>query len=92
MQSAGPVDSYVALSSVQTRGTLHSASRADTAEFKQAVKDGTVVSYIVLALLLSKAVHVVGRDFVQELDVLVRVELRHFVLGGWFGALCLGQS
>jgi hypothetical protein len=92
MQSAGPVDRDIALPAVQTRRALHGASRADTAELEQAVKDGTVVSNVVLALLFGEAVHVVRRDLVQELDVLVGVELRHFVLGRGFGALSSDQS
>jgi hypothetical protein len=92
VQSAGPVDRDIALPAVQTRRTLHGASRADSAKLEQAVKHRTIVADIVLALLLSKAVHVVGRDLVQELDVLVGVELRHFVLGGRFGALVSYQS
>jgi hypothetical protein len=87
MQATRPVDCNIALSSVQTRSTLHSASSADTAELKQAVEDWTIVSNVVFALLLGEVIHVVWRDLVQKLNVLVRVELRHFVLGGWFGAL-----
>jgi hypothetical protein len=92
MQSAGPVDRDIALPAVQTRRSLHGSSRANSAELEQAVEDGTVVANVVLALLLGETVHVVGRDLVQELDVLVGVELRHLVLGGWFGALVSRQS
>jgi hypothetical protein len=87
MQSTSPVDCDIAFPSVQTRRPLHGASRADTAELEQAVKDRTIISDIVFALLFGEVVHVVWGDFVQELDVLVGVELRHFVLGGWFCAL-----
>lgn len=40
-----------------------------------------------LVLFLDEGIHVTGRDLAQELDVLVRVELGHFSLGGWLGAL-----
>jgi hypothetical protein len=79
MKPASPIDRDIALSSVQSRRALHGASRADAAKLEQTVKDRTVVSDVVLALLLGEAVHVIGGDLVQELDVLVRVELRHFV-------------
>jgi hypothetical protein len=87
MQSACPIDGDIAFPSVQTRRALHGASRTDTTELEQAVKDRAVVSNIVLALLLGEIVHIVWCDLVQELDVLVRVELCHFVLGGWLCAL-----
>ena len=38
-------------------------------------------------LLFDEGVHVAWCDLAQELDVLVRVELGHFALGGGFGAL-----
>jgi hypothetical protein len=80
VQSACPVDSNVALASVQTRRSLHCSACADTAELEETVKDGTIVADVVLALLLCEVLHVVWGDFVEELDVLVGVELRHFVL------------
>lgn len=89
MQTTGPVDCDIALAPVQTRRALHCAARADTAELEQPVEHRAVVSDVVLALLLGVAVHVVWGDLVEEVDVLVGVELRHFVLGGWFGALRL---
>lgn len=87
VQTAGPVDGDVALAAVQTRCALHGAAGADAAELKQAVEHGAVVADVVLALLLGVLVHVVGGYLVQEVNVLVRVELRHFVLGGRLCAL-----
>jgi hypothetical protein len=87
MQSTSPIDCDIALSSVQTRRALHGATSTDPAELEQAVKDGTVISDVVFALLFGEVVHVVRCDFVEELDIFVGVELRHFVLGGWFRAL-----
>ena len=89
VETASPVDSDVAFSAVQSCGTLHAASSADTAELEQAVKDGTIVADIVFALLLAEVVHVVGSDALEEIDVFVGVELGHFVLGSWFGAVDL---
>lgn len=42
---------------------------------------------LTLQLLFDKQVHIHWVDFVQELDVLVRVELGHLALRGWFGSL-----
>lgn len=91
MQSTSPIDCDIALPSVQTRRAFHCAASADTAELEQPVEDWAIVSDVVLALLLREIVHVVGGDFVKEVDVLVGVKLRHFVLGGWFGALGLSD-
>lgn len=92
MQTTSPVDSNVAFAAVQAGCALHCATCADTAKLEQAVKHGTVIADVVFALLLSKVVHVVWRDLVQKVDVLVCVELRHLVLGGRFGALQLSVS
>jgi hypothetical protein len=89
MQATRPVDCDIALSSVQTRRAFHCATRADTAELEQPIEHRAVVSDVVLALLLREVVHVVRGDFVEKVNVLVGVELRHFVLGGRFGALDL---
>lgn len=87
MQSSGPVHSDIALSAVQTRSSLHGSTRANTAELEQAIKHWTVVTDVILALFSNKVFHIVGRDLVQELYVLVRVELRHFVFGSRLRAL-----
>lgn len=89
VETTGPVDGDVALVAVQTGGALHAAAGADAAELEQAVKDRAVISDIVLALLSHKGVHVVGRDLLQELDVLVGVELRHLGRDGRLGPLLL---
>jgi hypothetical protein len=51
VKASGPVDSNVTLLTVQTRGALHAAACADTAELEETVKDGTVVTHVVLDLL-----------------------------------------
>lgn len=78
VEATSPVDGDVALLAVEAGGALHAATGADATEFEEAVKDGTVVSDVVFALLLLIGVHVVGCDLLQEVDVLVRVELGHF--------------
>jgi hypothetical protein len=87
MQTSCPVDSNVAFASVEACGTFHCSTCADPTELEQTIEDRAIVSDIVLALLASKVLHVVWGNFVEKVDVLVRVELRHFVLRGWFGAL-----
>ena len=87
VETASPVDGDVAFSTVQSCGTLHAASSADTTEFEQTVEYRTVVTDVVLSLLLAEVVHVVGSDALEEIDVFVGVELGHFVLGSWFGAV-----
>ena len=87
MESTGPVYRDVALVPVQPRGALHAAAGADAAKLEEAVKHGAVVPDVVLALLAHMIVHVVGRDLLQEFDVLVRVELRHLGRDGGFRAL-----
>lgn len=88
MQTAGPVHSDIAFAAVQASCTLHGPASADAAELEQAVEDRTIIADVVFALFARELLHIVGRDLVQEFNVLVRVELRHFVLGGGFGALC----
>jgi len=87
MQAARPVDGNVALLAVESRSALHRAAGADAAELEEAVEDGTVVADIVFSLLAHVGVHIVRRHLGQEVDVLVRVELRHLGKHGWFRAL-----
>ena len=92
MQATGPVDSDIALVAVEPGSALHAAASANTTELEQAVEHGAVVAHIVFALLSHEAVHVVWGDLLQELDVLVRMELRHLGSNGGFGALlCCGR-
>jgi hypothetical protein len=87
VKASSPVDGDLALLAVQTGGSLHAAASADGAELEEAVKDRAIIADIVLVLLSGVGLHVVRRDLLQELDVLVRVELRHFELGGRLRAL-----
>lgn len=79
VQPTCPIHSDITFVPVQTRSTFHAAAGTDTAELEEAVEDGTVVADIVLCLLAGEGVHVVRGDFCEELDVLVCMELSHFV-------------
>lgn len=59
MKSSGPIDCDIALLAIQARGSLHTATGADAAKLKEAIKDGTVIADIVLALLAHVAIHIV---------------------------------
>jgi hypothetical protein len=87
VKTSSPINRNVALLSVQSRGTLHTSSSTDTAKLKKAVKNGTIISNIVFALLSHEAIHVVRRDLLEEIDVVVRVKLCHFTSSGGFCAL-----
>lgn len=87
MKTTSPIHSDVGFASIETSSPLHAASGADTAEFEESVKDRTIVTDIVLGLLFDIRIHVVWSDFVQEVDILIGMELTHFVLGGWLGTL-----
>lgn len=63
METTSPVDSDVALLSIQSGGTFHTTTSADTAKLEQAVEHGTIVTDVVFALLAHVTVHVVGGDF-----------------------------
>lgn len=81
VQSTGPVDSNVTFPAVQARCAFHGSASADATKLEQTIKDRTVITDVVFALLPGEVVHVVGSDLVQEVDVFVRVELSHLVLG-----------
>ena len=87
MQSACPVHRNVTFLAVQSGCTLHAATGTDTAEFEETVEHRAIVTNVVFPLLPHVAVHVVGRDLLQEIDVVVRVKLCHFASGSWFCAL-----
>lgn len=87
MQTSCPVDRDIALAAIESRCALHTATRANPAEFKQAVKDRTIVTNVAFPLLFLVEIHVIWRDFAEEVDVFVGVELGHFEFGGGFCAL-----
>jgi len=87
MKSSGPVDGDVAFAPVETSCPLHTTTSADTAKVKQPVEDWAIITDIVLSLLLGEVVHIVWSDFLEEVDILVRVELGHFMASSRFRAL-----
>lgn len=87
VETSGPVDGNVAFISVKTRSAFHAATGTNSAKLEKSVKDRTVITDVIPALLSCKPVHVVRRYFAQEVDVFVGMELRHFKFGGWFRAL-----
>ena len=87
MKSSSPVDGDIAFAPVEASGALHTATSADAAEIKQPVEDWTVITNVVLSLLFGKVVHVVRSNFLEEIDILVRMELGHFMASSWFCAL-----
>lgn len=50
------------------------------------------LSQLTFNLLLCELKSCIGRNAVQEIDVLVRVELGHLAFRSWFGALINGSS
>lgn len=91
VKTTRPIDGNVALVAIQTGGPLHAAASADSAELEEPVKDRAIIADIVLALLSHKGVHVVRRDSLKKLDVLVGMELRHLRGHGGLCALLQGK-
>lgn len=79
VKTTGPVDCNVALLAVESCGTFHGSTSADTTEFEQTIEDRTIITDVILGLLTHVAVHVVGRDPPKKLNILVGVELCHLV-------------
>lgn len=87
VQTTSPVDGDLAFAAIQSRSTFHTATSADSTEFEKTVKHRAIITNVVSALLLGKLVHIVGSDFRKEVDVLIRVELGHFVFRRGFRTL-----
>lgn len=87
VKTTGPVDSNVALGAVQSGRTLHATAGADSAELEETIEHRAIVAHVILALLPHVAVHVVGSDLLQEVNVVVGMELRHLAPVGRFRAL-----
>lgn len=79
MQSTSPVDCNVTLLTVQASSALHGTSCTDSTKLEKAVENGTIITDIVLSLLSHVAVHVIGGNSSEEVDVLVGMELGHLV-------------
>jgi hypothetical protein len=87
VKTSSPVDGDVAFTTVQSGGTFHATTSADTAELEKSVKNRTIITHIIFSLLFCERVHVIRSNLLQEIDVLVSMELGHLVLGSWFCAL-----
>lgn len=87
VKTTRPIDSNVALLAIQSRSALHTASCTDTAKFEKTIKYGTIVSDVVFSLLPHEAVHIVWRDLLEEIDVVVGVKLGHLASSRRFRAL-----
>ena len=92
MKTSCPVDGNVAFASIQSRCTLHTSTSADSTELEQSVEDRTIVTNVVFPLLFGERIHVVWRYFLKKVDVLVGVELGHFMTGGGFCTLQRAMS
>jgi hypothetical protein len=87
MEATSPIDGDVALLAVESRSALHATARTDTTKLEETVEYRAIISDIVFSLLPHEAVHIVWCDFLQEIDVVVRVKLGHFASGRRFRAL-----
>lgn len=87
MQPTRPVDCNVAFLPIQSCSTFHGSASTNPTKLKQPVKDGTIVSDTVFVLFFLILFYVIRRDFLQEFDVFVCVELGHFVFRCGFRAL-----
>lgn len=87
MKSTGPVDGDIAFAPVQAGCPLHTTTSTDAAEVKKSIEDWTIIADVVFSLLFGEVVHIVRCDLLEEVDVLIRVELGHFMAGSWFCAL-----
>ena len=87
VEATRPVDGNVAFFAVKPRGALHRATATDAAKFKQTIENRTVVTDIEFDLFLGKQVGVFRRHARQKVNVLVRMELAHFLFRSRFRAL-----
>ena len=87
METASPIHSDIAFLSVQSSSSFHASPSTDSTELEQAVEYRAIIPDIETTLLFRVVLHVVWGDFLQKIDVLVGVELGHFVVRGRFCAL-----
>ena len=59
VEPASPIDSDIALPTVQARSTFHTAAGTDTAKLEQAVEDRAVIADVEAALLFLEVLHVI---------------------------------
>jgi hypothetical protein len=80
MQASGPIDGNVRLLLTELHRSIQRSTGIELTKFKEAVKDGTICRITGIEALHGSGVlpAIVGRDFAQEGDVVVGVELRQF--------------
>lgn len=91
MKTTSPVYRNVALLAVQSGSTFHASASADTTKLKQPVENRAIVSDVVFALFFLEGVHVIGGNLLQEVDVFVRMKLRHFTSSCGFRTLFMAR-
>jgi hypothetical protein len=89
VKSSGPVYGNIALLTIKTGSTFYTSTSADTTEIKQAVENRRIIANVKLGLLRTEVVHILWRDSLQKIDIVVGVELGHFQWRGWLGSLIL---
>ena len=87
MKATSPIDGNIALLTIQTSSSLHTATSADAAKLEKAIENRTIVTDVVLALLSHVAVHVVGCDLLQKINVVIGMKLCHFASSSRFRTL-----
>ena len=87
VETSSPVNGDVAFAAIQTSSSLHTTTSADATELEKSVEHRAIVADIVFTLLFRERVHIVWRDLLKKVDVLICVELGHFMTGGRFCAL-----
>jgi hypothetical protein len=92
MQATGPIDGDVGCLLVQLDSRRNGTSSRQLAEFVEAVKDGTVLSDIETLHLFVVLAHVVWSNGPEETDVVIRMELGHFLLSCFVWSINLHLS
>ncbi len=87
MQASRPVDCDVAFAPVEPGRTLHTTTGADSTELKEPIEDRAIVPDIIFRLIFSKVIHVIGSNFLQEINVFVGMILCHLEPGSRLGPL-----
>lgn len=87
VEATCPVHSNIAFVAVKPGSALHTTTSTNAAELEKPIEYRTIITDIVLALLLRICLHVVGRHFGKEIDILIGVELGHFEFRGGFRTL-----
>lgn len=81
MQTASPVDSNVGLSHVELDCSANGPASGQLAKVVQSVEYWAVLAHVEALQLLDVVVHVLGRDHLEELHIVIGVEFRHVALG-----------